>query len=60
MTLFLHHYGWTQVQDRSWNPLKTFKATQKGLRMIYDAHMEAIMNKATNRCVKWLLFNISC
>ena len=60
MTLFMHHYGWTQMsKGRSWNPLKTMKSTQKGLRMIYDSYMEAIMRRR-NSCIQWILFGFQC
>ena len=60
MTLFMRHFGWTQLQEgRSWNPLKTFKSTQTGLRMIYDAHTEAFMQRK-NRCILGIIFGIKC
>ena len=60
MTLFMHHYGWTQLDNgRSWNPLKTMKSTQKGLRMIYDSYMEAFLRRR-NSCIQWILFGIKC
>ena len=53
MTLFLHHYGWHQLGDSlSLNPHKTWRSMRSGLRMIYDAYMEALLQSSI--CRKWL------
>ena len=45
-----------QFKDVSLNPFKTVRSLGSGMRMIYDANMEAIMRESM--CQKW--FQISC
>ena len=57
-TAFLHHYGKLQVQDISLNPFKTIKSMRRGLRMMYDARMEARTRKII--CENWLMKKLIC
>lgn len=46
MTLFLHHYGWSQVYNWSWNPMKiaqNWRAWHSGMRLVYDTNMAALL-----------------
>ena len=45
-----------QFKDVSLNPFKTVRSLGSGMRMIYDANMEAIMRESM--CQEWL--QISC
>ena len=57
-TDFLYHYGKLQVQDIGLNPFKTIKSMKRGLRMIYDARMEARHRKKI--CENWLMQKLIC
>jgi len=56
MILFLKDYGWLQLADVSLNPFKTVRSLGSGMRMIYDANMEALLGESL--CAEW--FQISC
>ncbi len=58
MTLFLHHYGWSQMGEAvSLNPFKTIRSMRSGMRMIYDAYMEALTQSSI--CRQWFSY-IGC
>ena len=45
-----------QFKDVSLNPFKTVRSLGSGMRMIYDANMEALLGESL--CAEW--FQISC